>query len=77
MVPLFVQSIQTDLASLFGQSIQLRNMMCLSPISSMKPHQVEVQLVWVLDLVVVGVHAEMHQLLQPRQEPLACFPVLI
>ena len=44
--------------------------MCLS--------QVEVQLLWVLDVVVVGVHAEMHQLLHTRQETsfwLPCFAV--
>ena len=42
--------------------------MRLSPMVSMKPHQFEVQLLWVLDLVVVEVHVEVHQLLQPRQE---------
>ena len=35
--------------------------MCLS-------HQVEVQLLWVLDVVVDVVHVEVHQLLQLRQD---------
>ena len=46
--------------------------MCPSPMASMNPRQVEVQLLWVLDLVVIGVHVEVH--LQPRQETSCLFP---
>ena len=54
--------------------------MRLSPMASMKPHQLEVQLLWVLDLVVVEVHVEVLQLLLPEQEAscwLPCVAVLL
>ena len=58
----------------------MKTMMCLLPMASMKPHLLEDQLAWALQLDVVVHLVVVHQLLQPEQgisSFLSCFDVLL